>query len=170
MKTTTLIQAGVLGATLLLTAAPYVQAQDTGSGCGLGAEILEGKSGKGSHIAAAILNGIAIPNTTFMTTGGGLMGCDPTQTVKNEEVTEIFVASNMDQLSTDIAQGGGAHLNVLADLMGIADEDRATFQQVAQSHYDSLFASETDARTVIASMEVAMLSESSLSKYAASSL
>ena len=166
MKKLTLIKAGALSAVLLISAAPAAHAQETGSGCGLGAEVLEGKSGRGANIAAAILNNLVIPNTTFMTTGGGLMGCDPTQTVKNEEATEIFVASNMDQLSTDVAQGGGEHLNVLADLMGIADEDRATFKQLAQQNYDQLFASDGDARGIIESMEVAMLNDSSLSKYA----
>ena len=167
MKKLTLVQAGALSAVLLISAAPSAHAQETGSGCGLGAEIMAGKTGKGAHIAAAILNGLVIPNTTFMTTGGGLMGCDPTQTVKNEEATEIFVASNMDQLSADVAQGGGEHLDVLADLMGIAAEDRATFQLVAQQNYDQLFATDGDARGIIQSMEVAMLSDSSLSKYAA---
>lgn len=155
-----------ISAALLVTAMPVVQAQDTGSGCGLGAQVLNGQSGKGAHIAAAILNGIAIPNTTFMTTGGGLMGCDPTQTVKKEEATEIFVASNMDQLSTEVAQGGGEYLNVLADLMGIADEDRAAFQDIAQQNYDALFLSDGDARRVIETIETAMLNDSSLSKYA----
>lgn len=155
-----------LSAALLVTAMPVVHAQDTGSGCGLGAQVLNGQSGKGAHIAAAILNGLVIPNTTFMTTGGGLMGCDPTQTVKNEEATEIFVASNMDQLSTEVAQGGGAYLNVLADLMGIADEDRAAFQDVAQQNYDALFLTDGDAKRVIETIETAMLNDISLSKYA----
>lgn len=166
MKKLSLKKAGALGAVLLLTAAPFVQAEETGSGCGLGAEVLAGKSGKGANIAAAILNNLVIPNTTFMTTGGGLMGCDPTQTVRNEEATEIFVASNMDQLSSEVAQGGGEYVDVLAGLMGIADEDREAFQQVAQQNYDSLFANGGDARRVIDSMQTAMLSDSNLSKYA----
>ena len=155
-----------LSATLLIVSAPFAQAENTGSGCGLGAEVLEGKSGKGSNIAAALLNNIVIPATTFMTTGGGMMGCDPTQTVKNEEATEIFVASNMDQLSSEVAKGGGEYLNVLAELMGIADEDRAAFQLVAQQNYDQLFAIDSDAKRVIESMETAMLTDSNLSKYA----
>jgi len=156
-----------LSATLLITAAPFAaQAQETGGGCGLGSVVLEGKSGKGAQIAAALLNTLIIPNTFFMTTGGGLMGCDPTQTVKNEEVTEIFVANNLDQLSTEVAQGGGEYLNVLADLMGIADEDRAAFQVVAQQNYDALFLTDGDAKRVIESIETAMLNDSSLSKYA----
>lgn len=156
-----------LSVTLLVSAAPFTaQAQDSSSGCGLGAVVMEGKTGKGAHIAAALLNGLVIPNTTFMTTGGGLMGCDPTQTVKNEEATEIFVASNMDQLSTEAAQGGGEYLNVLADLMGIAREDRTAFELVAQQNYDQLFATDTDAKGIIESMELAMLNDSDLAKYA----
>lgn len=167
MKILTVVQAGALSTVLLISAAPSAYAQETGSGCGVGPAIMEGKSGKGAHIAAGILNALIFPNTFFMTTGDGVLGCDPSQTVKNEEATEIFVASNMDQLSTDVAQGGGEHLNVLADLMGIADEDRAAFQLVAQQNYDQLFAVDGDARRIIESMEVAMLSDSSLSKYAA---
>ena len=158
--------AGAIGIAAWIVAAPSVHAQETGSGCGLGAEVLEGKSGKGSHIAAAILNGLVIPNTFFMTTGDGLMGCDPTQTVKNEEATEIFVASNLDRLSSEIAQGNGEYLNVLAELIGIAEEDKAAFKQIAQQNYDSLFDAEGDARRVIQSIETAMSGVSSLSKYA----
>lgn len=157
-----------LSATVLIaaTAAPIAQAEETGGGCGLGAMVLEGKSGKGAHIAAAILNGLIIPNTTFMTTGGGIMGCDPTQTVSNDQATEVFVASNMDQISTEAAQGNGEYLEVLAELMGIADEDRSAFKLLAQQNYDELFTSENDAKLVIESMQTAMLTDSNLSKYA----
>lgn len=157
-----------LGAAITLASlsAPALQAEETGSGCGLGAVVLEGKSGKGAHIAAVLINGLVIPNTTFMTTGGGLMGCDPTQTVQKDEATEVFVARNMDQLSTDVAQGGGEYLEVLAELMGVADEDRAAFQKVAQRHYDDLFTQDADAQRVIDSIETAMLSDDTLSKYA----
>ena len=155
-----------LSATLLIVSAQFAQAENVGAGCGLGSEVLEGKSGKGSNVGAAILNSFPIPNTFFMTTGGGIMGCDPTQTVKNEEATEIFVASNMDQLSSEVAKGGGEYLNVLPELMGIADEDRAAFQLIAQQNYDLLFATDADAKRVIESMETAMLTDSNLSKYA----
>ncbi len=155
-----------LSAATLLAAASMAQAQDSGSGCGLGAEVLKGQSGKGTHIAAAILNGLVIPNTTFMTTGGGLMGCDPTQTVKNEEAAEVFVASNMDQLSTEIARGGGEHLDVLAALMGVQEQDRVSFQAMAQLHYDQVFSMGADAGSVIASIETAMLTDDELARYA----
>lgn len=151
---------------VLLSATPLAHADNSGAGCGLGSVILEGKEGRGANIAAGILNGFPIPNTFFMTTGGGIMGCDPTQTVQNEQATEVFVARNMDQLSTDAAQGGGDYLNVLAGLMGIADNDLNAFRKVTQDNFDQLFLNEGDARRVIQTIESAMLNDSKLAKYA----
>ena len=152
-----------LGATLLVTAMPIAQAQETGAGCGLGSTLLDGKSDRGVNIAAAFINASA--SQTFSMTSG-ILGCDVTQVVGNDQATEIFVASNMDQLSSEVAQGGGEYLTVLAELMGIADEDRVAFHRVAQENYDSLFLTNGDAKLVIKSMEVAMLNDTSLSKYA----
>ncbi|MFK8076405.1 MAG: DUF3015 family protein [Granulosicoccus sp.] len=152
-------------AMLLVSATPLVQAQEDGAGCGLGSVVMEGKEGKSANIAAALLNTV-VPNTFFMTTGDGLMGCDPTQTVQNDEATEIFVARNMDQLSSEAAQGGGDYLNVLAELMGIADEDRDAFKKVTQDNFDQLFLNSDDAKGVIETIEIAMLNDSSLAKYA----
>ena len=70
----------------------------------------------------------------------------------------------MDQLSSEVARGDGEYLNVLATLMGVEDQDMTSFRKLAQQNYDSLFA--TDAKGVITSMELAMLSDSTLSKYA----
>ena len=151
---------------VLLSAVPFSHAEETGAGCGLGAVVMEGKDGKGANIAASILNNIAIPNTFFMTTGDGIMGCDPTQTVQNDQATEIFVARNMDQLTTEAAQGGGDYLNVLADMLGIADQDRDAFRKVTQENFDQLFLNNGDAKGVIKTIETAMLNDSSLAKYA----
>lgn len=151
---------------VLLSALPLAHADNSGAGCGLGSVIMEGKDGKGANIAAGILNSFPIPNTFFMTTGGGIMGCDPTQTVQNDEATEVFVARNMDQLTSEAAQGGGDYLNVLADLMGIADEDRDAFRKVTQDNFDQLFLGNGDAKRVIETIETAMLTDSSLAKYA----
>lgn len=156
----------VSSAIVLLSTMPLAHADNSGAGCGLGSVVMEGKDGKGANIAAAILNTFLVPNTFFMTTGGGIMGCDPTQTVQNDEATEIFVARNLDQLSTEAAQGGGDYLNVLADLMGIADEDRDAFRKVTQDNFDQLFLNDGDAKRVIHTIETAMLNDSNLAKYA----
>lgn len=151
---------------VLFSAMPLAHADNSAAGCGLGSVVMEGKEGKGANIAAAIINGFPIANTFFMTTGGGIMGCDPTQTVQNDEATEIFVARNLDQLTTEAAQGGGDYLNVLADLMGIANEDREAFRKVTQDNFDQLFLNSGDAKGVIDTIETAMLGDSDLAKYA----
>lgn len=156
----------VSSAIVLLLAMPLAQADNSAAGCGLGSVVLDGKEGKSANIAAAILNAFPINATFFMTTGDGMMGCDPTQTVQNDQATEIFVASNMDQLTSEAAQGGGDYLNVLADLMGIAEEDRDAFRKVTQENFDQLFLNNGDAKRVIETIETAMLNNSSLAKYA----
>ena len=153
--------------------APATLAADEAAGCGLGAEVLEGKSGKGSNIAASLLNNLVIPNTTFMTTGDGMMGCDPTQTVEAEQVRKTFVASNLDQISNEAARGEGIYLEALAALMGVPGADADRFAQLAQREYDMLFggreeAVETpDAERLIDSLALAMADDAALAGYVA---
>jgi len=151
-------------ASLALISASGVYAAETGAGCGLGAQVMDGKSGKGANIAAALLNNLVIPNTTFMTTGDGMMGCDPTQTVQRDEARKIFVASNMDKLTIDAAQGNGAHLDALAHLIGVEANDMEAFQHMAQSRFDNLFGS-GQADQVLAAIDQAMSSDTVLAKY-----
>jgi len=143
---------------------------DNGAGCGLGKVLLDGKSGKGANLAAAIINVILIPNTTFMTTaasiGEELLGCDPSQQVLKEEQKNVFVAANMDNLSRDMAQGSGAHLEALATVIGIADADRPAFYQMSQDAYAGMDHATGDSpEAVAAALNVAMLERPELVKY-----
>ncbi len=153
-----------IASSLALFAAASAQAAETGAGCGLGAEVMDGKSGRGANIAAALLNNLVIPNTFFMTTGDGLMGCDPTQTVKRDEAKKVFVASNLDQISSDAAKGAGEHLEALAYLMGIEESDKAAFARLTQSQFDSVFASSRPEQ-VLAALDQAMAKDVRLAKY-----
>ncbi len=157
-----------VSAVLLITASPvnYAQEEGDGVGCGLGSTILKGQDSKAANVLASLINSLFPPNTFFMTTGGGVLGCDPTQTVQNEHATEIFVASNMDQLSSEVARGDGDYLNVLAVLMGIEAEDQAAFKKVTQDNFDQLFLSNDNAKQVIETIELAMLNDNALAKYA----
>lgn len=145
-------------------------AAETGAGCGLGKMVLEGKSGKGNNIAASIINAVIIPNTFFMSTaatmGEEMLGCDPTTTVMKERQKKEFVAANMDNLSRDMAQGSGAHLEALASIMGIAEEDKGSFYSMTQQEFASLdFAADSSAETVVSSLNMAMLAYPELAKY-----
>ena len=84
----------------------------------------------------------------------------------NEANKKAFVAVNMDNLSREMAQGRGAHLEVLADLMGVAEEDKMTFYGMAQEEYTSLApASGASANEVLSSLNTAMLGYPKLEKY-----
>jgi len=157
-----------LSAALLITASPINHAQEEGDGvgCGLGSTILAGQDSKAANVLASFINSYLVPNTFFMTTGGGVLGCDPTQTVQNEQATEVFVASNMDQLSSEVARGDGDYLNVLAVLMGIEAKDQAAFKKVTQDNFDQLFLGNGNAKQVIETIELAMLNDNALAKYA----
>lgn len=145
-------------------------AGDAGAGCGLGKVVMEGKSGKGANIAAGILNVFPIANTFFMTTaattGDEILGCDTSTTVMNEANKKAFVANNMDNLSRDMAQGSGVHLEALADVMGVAEEDKDAFYSMTQDEYVAFSASDSaSADDVLANLNTAMLAYPELAKY-----
>jgi len=156
----------LMGAVLLAASCSFAHAAEEGAGCGLGASVMEGKGGKGTNMAAAILNNIIIANTFFMTTGDGMMGCDPTQVIQRDELTEIFVAQNMDQITTDTAKGSGDYLNVLASLLGVPETELPRFSSLAQSQFDTLFLDGNQASDVISSLQVAMSSDQHLAPFA----
>ena len=139
-------------------------ATETGAGCGVGAEVMKGQKGKGPNIVAAILNGL-LPNTFFMTTGGGILGCDPTKTVEIEQAKKTFVASNMDQLSTDAARGHGHHLMALGYLMGVKADDIAAFERLSQERYAEVFGADSSAGEILSSIDQAMSEDAVLTKY-----
>lgn len=151
---------------LFVAVTPLSYAEENkGAGCGIGKVVMEGKSDKGSNIVASILNTILIPNTFFMTSG--VLGCDTTQTVQRDDVRNTFVASNLDSLSSDMAQGQGEHLAALADVMGIDQQDSPAFFALTQSRYADLFAQPTvEAHQVLATLDQAMLDDPLLAKYA----
>lgn len=159
-KSILLIAAGALAVSM------SAHATETGAGCGLGAEVMDGKSGKGSNVAAALLNNLVIPNTTFMTTGDGMMGCDPTKTVERDKIKRIFVAANFDELSAETARGGGAHLTTLAHLIGVQEQDIPAFEQLTRTHYEELFGAESaTSETVLASLDQVLGGHTELAKY-----
>lgn len=164
-KTSVVLLAAAMG-----LSAPLAFAGEQAAGCGIGKVVLEGKSSKGANIVAAILNDILIPRTLFMSTaatmGEPILGCDPTQTVLKDVEKERFVASNMDNLSQEMAQGQGAHLEALAAVMGISDADRAAFFAMTQEEYASLMPrQDAAAGDMLASLNGAMLRHPELAKY-----
>ena len=144
--------------------ASIANAEEKAGGCGIGKEIMSGKTGIGPNLVAAILNNILIPNTFFMSTG--ILGCDTTKAVKNEQQGETFVASNMDTLAVEMAQGNGDHLAALASILGVAEKDKSAFFSLAKDQYEPLFgATGATPSDVLTTFNTAMLNDPSLSQY-----
>ena len=73
----------------------------------------------------------------------------------------------MDNLAQEMAQGQGDHLASLAELMGVAKEDKPAFYSFTQDQYASLFGKpDVDAQQMLASLDGAMTMDPVLSKYA----
>ncbi|MGE0737856.1 DUF3015 family protein [Sulfurimonas sp.] len=108
------------------------------TGCGLGAMIIKDDSTAVVLALQATTNTALSGNQTFGITSGTL-GCKKTRFVMNERAEE-FVASNMDQLAKEIAQGHGESVDTLAELLEVSD--KAAFATALQSNYNSIYTSQ----------------------------
>jgi len=106
------------------------------TGCGLGSMLIQDDSSAVMLALQATTNGTS-GNQTFGITSG-TSGCQKTKFVMNEKA-ERFVASNMDQISKEIAKGHGESIDTLAELLNV--EDKATFAASLQSNYSKIYSS-----------------------------
>jgi hypothetical protein len=133
-----------LGAALLPLCATQVWADnpDTGPGCGLG-KLIWADYSKQKSIAPQVLQ--STTNGTFgsQTFGisSGTSGCTNDGTIMAEYKVNVFAAANYENLSQEMAQGGGEHLASLAELMGIPENHRPDFFTLAQMRYATLIQS-----------------------------
>jgi hypothetical protein len=133
-----------LGAALLPLCATSVWAEnpDTGPGCGLG-KVIWADYQKQKSIAPQVLQSTTNGTSGSQTFGisSGTSGCTNDGTIMAEYKVNVFAAANYDNLSQEMAQGGGEHLASLAELMGVPAENRPEFFALAQSQYANLVAS-----------------------------
>ena len=100
-------------ATILLATSAMATVNNQ-TGCGLGSQLIKDDSSAVMLSLQATSNGTS-GNQTFGITSG-TSGCQKTKFVMNE-TTQRFVASNMDQLSKEIAMGQGETVETLAELL-----------------------------------------------------
>ncbi|MEP6887228.1 MAG: DUF3015 family protein [Nitrospirales bacterium] len=79
-------------------------------------------------------------NTTVSTSGRSWFTNDGL--VRQGEHVNAFAALNYDNLTHDMAFGGGEYLSSLGTLLGVPDDQRTAFFQLAQSHYTTFAQSE----------------------------
>jgi hypothetical protein len=136
----------------------------SGPGCGWGELLFKGHSGFFAHTTAATTNGTTWNQWFGLTSGTA--GCDPNTVVSNEFQRTLFVSSNLDDLSQDMAQGGGDHLDALASLLYISDQDKSGFFSLTQAHLPELLeAGNEGAPQLLAVLDDAMSADPVLAKY-----
>lgn len=148
-----------------LSLLPLSQAMaDQDIGCGLGSMVFAGQQGKAFKILGATTNGIS-GNQTFGISFGTL-GCDGNGTVTSSAKIALFIDGNVDQLARDMSKGEGETLATLADVWGIADEDKPAFATLAQANFSAVFTSENvTSQTVLENLNSLVASDEALSSY-----
>lgn len=131
----------LLGAAFVASQAVIAMASnpDTGPGCGLGKLAWADYSNQ-KNIAPQVM--MATTNGTFgsQTFGisSGTSGCTNDGVVMGQHKVNAFAAINLENLSQEMAQGGGEHLTSPATLMGIPAEHQPEFFALTQEKYLSL--------------------------------
>ncbi len=155
-------------ASVVLAASPFTAFALGGhgpAGCGLGTEVVFKNADEWhEHVLAATTNATS-GNQTFGMTSGTL-GCESANGPLAD--ASIFIDANMEQLAADFAAGQGETLDALAEVIGIAEQERTHFNAVVQRQFDSLFSSTaTNSQMVYQNLVAIMESDSLLSKYLA---
>jgi hypothetical protein len=128
------------------------------AGCGLGSMVITDDGFM--QIFAATTNGIggqtfAITSGTSNCTGaGGIAKADAAQ--------EMYVSSNLDALSQEMAQGSGEHLSALATLFGCSNN--AAFSAAVRNNYSSIVGQEVSTENMINGVRNTVASDSILSQ------
>lgn len=151
-------------AVAILAAVPMSAMADHDAGCGVGTHLMAGQKGVVSKLLATYTNGI-LGNGTFGISSGTL-GCNGRDAV-TEGGKFAFFASNLDQISSEVAVGSGESLGALAGIYGIADAaDRAEFYSMLKSNYSSLFdRSDVSSNEVATRVDALMKSNERLARY-----
>ena len=143
----------VVGSMIFVASAAFATAPaQTNTGCGLGAQALQGSGWANDtllgNLVMTFLNGLS-GNGTFGITSGTSECKAPSKIVENERVKEFAVA-NLDNLAKDIAMGQGESLETLAELIGVPAESRTVVYAKLQSNFSNIFTSENvDAAGVV---------------------
>lgn len=110
-------------------------------GCGLGTMALKDQEPTViSQMAATFLNALCA-NQTFGISSGTLE-CEPHAGIAQNKEVQQYIAANLDNLAVDVAQGEGATLAALADLMQVPPGERAALYTKLQTRFGDIFSGE----------------------------
>lgn len=148
----------------VLSTSASVALADQDIGCGLGTMIMAGQSGPIFKALGATTNGTSGNQTFGITTG--TLGCQTNGAITSRARLSMFTGSNIDNLARDMSVGRGESLNVLADLMGVPEGDKARFFQATKTNFGKIFAPQNEsAGQVLAALEQVMGQDDVLKAY-----
>lgn len=149
----------------VLAGSANIAVADQDAGCGLGTMIFVGKTGAVFKSLAITTNGSYGTNTFAISSG--TLGCQSAGAITSRARLSMFTGSNIESLARDMSVGQGESLNVLADLMGVKDADKAHFFQATKTNFGRIFAPENEsAGQILAALEKVMAEDSTLAAYA----
>lgn len=135
-----------------LMAGTAAMAAETGPGCGPGKVVFNGKKGILFQNLAWTTNYAFLPWQLFAITLG-TSGCNADAVIMRDKEQHVFVASNFDRLSQDMASGRGEYVDAMADLMGCQSSAYPAFAHMAQQTYGKIFTSNANATSVLANLK-----------------
>jgi hypothetical protein len=130
------------------------------AGCGLGSMII--KDDGIVQIFAATTNG-TFGSQTFGITSGTSNCTGSGGYAKADAEQEMYVSSNQDAISQEMAQGSGEHLTALSTLMGCEKGSSDQFATAMKRNYRTI-ASEKNPEDMISSMKGVISSDPALKK------
>jgi len=155
-----------LGVSAML-AFPAYSATDEGVGCGVGAIVMDGKSGKNSHIVASIIDQVVGSFQLWGMTSGTL-GCDTSKKIQPYGGgSASFIHKNQAQFLADVSRGEGEVLDNFVTLMKVEKQDQQKFKSTLKSNFSNIFNNPVkNSSEVMDSINQVLLTDSELGKYA----
>lgn len=153
---------------VVLSAVPaFALAQQNNIGsCGWGVKLFDGQAGIVPQVLAVTTNGTSGNQTFGISTGTS--GCTQDGVVKSTWKTAMFIDGNKDRLARDMSIGNGETLDSLAHLIGVREQDRATFNRVVQANVSLIFPSGSTTDDSVVALRQVLRSDQELAQYAVS--
>lgn len=150
----------------IVSSLSFAAGENNVGSCGWGTKIFTGQSGVMPQAFAGITNG-TFGNQTFAVSSG-TSGCTQDGTVSSSWQTAAFIDGNKEKLARDLSRGSGESLDSLVALLGVQQQDRARFVQVARDNLDRIFPSATASTDEIrAGLRTVLSADQGLAAYSA---
>jgi len=147
-----------------LPASQVLAGYGDGPGCGLGSDLI-GKSGSKDILHQTLASSTnQIASQSFAITSQ-TWGCTNNGHFASLEHATVFANLNFDNLSQEMAQGGGEHLASLATILDVPAEQQAEFFALTQEKYPLLMqAGKESPAVMIKTLDDAMVAHPVLAK------